>query len=37
MEVVTGDAFGNNLRSNQWHSDDNISKLGTWSGVGNGA
>jgi putative endopeptidase len=29
MEVVAGDAFGNNLRSNQWHSDDNISKLGS--------
>ncbi|HYU12652.1 MAG TPA: M13 family metallopeptidase [Stellaceae bacterium] len=29
MEVVADDAFGNNLRSNQWHSDDNIAKLGS--------
>ena len=29
MQVAAGDAFGNNLRSNQWHSDDNISKLGS--------
>jgi putative endopeptidase len=28
MEVVAGDAFGNELRSNQWASADNISKLG---------
>jgi putative endopeptidase len=26
---MPGDAFGNNLRSNQWHSDDNIAKLGS--------
>jgi putative endopeptidase len=29
LEVVPGDAFGNNVRSNQWHSDDNIAKLGS--------
>jgi putative endopeptidase len=29
LEVMPGDAFGNNLRSNQWHSDDNIAKLGS--------
>jgi putative endopeptidase len=28
MEVVAGDAFGNELRSNQWSAADNISKLG---------
>jgi putative endopeptidase len=28
MQVVTGDAFGNELRSNQWQAADNISKLG---------
>lgn len=28
MQVVAGDAFGNFLRSNQWHNDDNVSKLG---------
>jgi putative endopeptidase len=28
MRVVAGDAFGNELRSNQWANDDNISKLG---------
>jgi putative endopeptidase len=29
LEVMPGDAFGNNLRSNRWHSDDNIAKLGS--------
>ncbi len=28
MKIVAGDAFGNKLRSNQWASDDNFSKLG---------
>jgi len=28
MEVVGGDAFGNELRSNQWSTADNIAKLG---------
>ncbi len=28
MQVVAGDAFGNELRSIQWHSNDNLSKLG---------
>jgi putative endopeptidase len=28
MRVVAGDAFGNELRSAQWKSDDNLSKLG---------
>ena len=28
MQVVAGDAFGNELRSNQWEMADNISKLG---------
>jgi putative endopeptidase len=28
MEVVAGDAFGNELRSNQWSAADNLSKLG---------
>ena len=28
MKVVAGDAFGNELRSNQWQAADNISKLG---------
>jgi putative endopeptidase len=28
MKVVSGDAFGNELRSNQWQAADNISKLG---------
>ncbi len=28
MEVVAGDAFGNELRSNQWATADNLAKLG---------
>jgi putative endopeptidase len=28
LQVVPGDAFGNELHSVQWHSDDNLSKLG---------
>ena len=28
MNVVAGDAFGNELRSNQWQTADNVSKLG---------
>ena len=28
MKVVAGDAFGNELRSNQWSTADNLSKLG---------
>jgi putative endopeptidase len=28
MRVVAGDAFGNELRANQWRRDDNLSKLG---------
>jgi len=28
MQVVAGDAFGNELRSSQWKADDNLSKLG---------
>jgi putative endopeptidase len=28
MKVVAGDAFGNELRSNQWQTADNLSKLG---------
>jgi putative endopeptidase len=28
MRVVAGDAFGNELRSNQWYRADNLSKLG---------
>ena len=29
LEIVAGDALGNNLRANNWKHDDNISKLGT--------
>jgi putative endopeptidase len=29
LEIVAGDALGNNLRANNWQHDDNISKLGT--------
>ena len=28
LQVARGDAFGNELHSVQWHSDDNLSKLG---------
>ncbi|MBW0006828.1 MAG: M13 family metallopeptidase [Sphingomonas sp.] len=28
MQVIAGDAFGNELRSNQWATADNLSKLG---------
>jgi putative endopeptidase len=29
MQMVAGDAFGNNLRANQWGYDDNVARLGT--------
>ena len=29
LQIVSGDAFGNNLRANQWGYDDNVAKLGT--------
>jgi putative endopeptidase len=29
LQIAAGDAFGNNLRANQWGYDDNIAKLGT--------
>ena len=29
LQIVAGDALGNNLRANNWKHDDNISKLGT--------
>jgi putative endopeptidase len=29
LRIAAGDAFGNNLRANQWQYDDNIAKLGT--------
>jgi len=29
LTITAGDAFGNNLRANQWSYDDNVAKLGT--------
>ncbi|MES2442540.1 MAG: M13 family metallopeptidase [Pseudomonadota bacterium] len=29
LQITAGDAFGNNLRANQWGYDDNVAKLGT--------
>jgi putative endopeptidase len=28
LQIVAGDAFGNNVRANNWQYDDNVSKLG---------